>query len=152
MLNNLSKQIRECLDHAEDCARKGAAQTDPKLKADFLDMERRWLKLAASYEFSQRLGGFSNRAERQTNKSRRQRSASITAFLRDQQFDLETIEAMGTAFATTCRALGLGNQDDAMTTFPLSIWLNAGIKIRRRCIWPRSRNLSPIRSNPNCSL
>jgi hypothetical protein len=116
MLNNLSKQIRECLDHAEDCARKGAAQTDPKLKADFLDMERRWLKLAASYEFSQRLGGFSNRAERQTNKSRRQRSASITAFLRDQQFDLETIEAMGTAFATTCRALGLGNQDDAMTT------------------------------------
>jgi hypothetical protein len=46
MLNNLSKQIRECLDHAENCARQAAAQTDPKLKEDFLDMERHWLVLA----------------------------------------------------------------------------------------------------------
>jgi hypothetical protein len=43
MLNNLSKQIHECLQHADDCARQAAAQTDPKLKQDFLDMERRWL-------------------------------------------------------------------------------------------------------------
>ncbi len=46
MLNNQSEQIRECLQHAEYCARKAAAQTDPKLKEDFLDMERRWLFLA----------------------------------------------------------------------------------------------------------
>jgi hypothetical protein len=39
MLNNLSKQIRECYRHAEDCARQAAAQTDPKLKGDLLDME-----------------------------------------------------------------------------------------------------------------
>jgi hypothetical protein len=43
MLNNLSQQIRECYAHAEECARKAAAQTDPRLKQDFLDMERRWL-------------------------------------------------------------------------------------------------------------
>jgi hypothetical protein len=41
MLNNLSRQIGECLQHAEDCARQAAAQSCPKLKADFLDMERR---------------------------------------------------------------------------------------------------------------
>jgi hypothetical protein len=55
VLNNLSEQVRECLQHAEHCARQAAAQTDPKLKQDFLVMERRWLFLARSYEFSERL-------------------------------------------------------------------------------------------------
>jgi hypothetical protein len=55
VLNNLSGNIRECLQHAEHCALKAAAQTDPKLKQDFLDMERRWLSLARSYEFSGRI-------------------------------------------------------------------------------------------------
>ncbi len=59
MLNNLSAQIRECLRHAEDCARQAAAQSCPKLKEDFLDMERRWLFLARSYEFTEQLTDFS---------------------------------------------------------------------------------------------
>jgi hypothetical protein len=66
MLNNLSEQIRECLQHAEDCARQAAAQTCPTLKADFLDMERRWLFLARSYEFSERVGTFSAKTNRRT--------------------------------------------------------------------------------------
>jgi hypothetical protein len=49
MLSNLSEEVRECLEHAEDCARQAAAQTDPKLKQDFLVMERRWRFLARSY-------------------------------------------------------------------------------------------------------
>jgi hypothetical protein len=53
-------KIRDCLQHAEDCARQADAQTDPTLKQDFLDTERRWLLLARSYEFTQRLGDFSN--------------------------------------------------------------------------------------------
>ncbi len=117
MLNSLSKQIRECLDHAEDCGRKAAALTDPKLKEDFLDMERRWLALAQSYEFTQRLGDFSNEAKRQADKLDAQRSAPITPFLRNQAFEPETVEAMEKAFATTCKALGLCNRDDAMTKF-----------------------------------
>jgi hypothetical protein len=36
-------------------ARQAAAQTDPQLKEDFLDMERRWESLARSYEFTARL-------------------------------------------------------------------------------------------------
>jgi hypothetical protein len=58
VLNNLSEQVRECLQHAEDCARQAAAQACPKLKEDFLDLERRWLALARSYEFSDRLSDF----------------------------------------------------------------------------------------------
>ena len=55
MLNNLSGNIRECFQHAEDCARKAAAQPDPKVRQDFLDMEQRWLSLARSYEFTERI-------------------------------------------------------------------------------------------------
>jgi hypothetical protein len=55
MLDSLTEHIRECRRHAEDCARKAAAQTDPRLKQDFLDMERRWLLLARSYEFTEQL-------------------------------------------------------------------------------------------------
>jgi hypothetical protein len=31
MLNNFSEEIRECLQHAVDCARQAAAQNDPKI-------------------------------------------------------------------------------------------------------------------------
>ena len=68
MLNNLSEQIRECLQHAEDCALKAAAQFDPNLKDDFLTTAQRWLFLARSYEFTERLDDFSNEAKRNVDK------------------------------------------------------------------------------------
>jgi hypothetical protein len=40
------------------CASSGQAKL-PKLKADFLDMERRWLFLARSYELTERVSAFS---------------------------------------------------------------------------------------------
>jgi hypothetical protein len=63
VLNNLSEEVRECLHHAEDCARKAAAQIDPKLKQDFLQLERSWLSLARSYGFTERLTTFSGEKE-----------------------------------------------------------------------------------------
>ena len=57
MLNDLSEQIRECLLHAEGCARKAAEQTDPNLKQDFLELEASWLFLARSLKFNERQGG-----------------------------------------------------------------------------------------------
>jgi len=59
MLVSLSDQVRECLGHAEGCARQAAAQTDPGLRQFFLDMEVRWLKLARGYELTERLADFS---------------------------------------------------------------------------------------------
>jgi hypothetical protein len=64
MLKSLSEEIRECYRRAEDCARKAAAETDPKLKADFLDLERRWVLLAQSHEFTERLNDFSDETKR----------------------------------------------------------------------------------------
>ena len=65
MLNNLSKKVRECLEHAEHCARQAAAQTRPERKVDFLDLERRWLALARSYDFTERLDNFCSETKRQ---------------------------------------------------------------------------------------
>ena len=60
MLQNLSQQIRECYQHTEDCRMKAVAQADPELRKDFLELERRWLKLARSYELAERLAKLPN--------------------------------------------------------------------------------------------
>jgi hypothetical protein len=64
MPNNLDQQIGECLRHAQDCARLAAAQTCPKLKQEFLDMERRWLFLARGYEFTEGVTDFFEEPDR----------------------------------------------------------------------------------------
>jgi hypothetical protein len=60
MLESVSELICECRQHAEDCAQKAAASTDPRLKQEFLDMEQRWLRLMRSYEFTERLNDLSD--------------------------------------------------------------------------------------------
>jgi hypothetical protein len=68
VLKNLSGEIRERYRHAEDCARQAAAQSCPKLKEDFLVLERRWLFLARSYELTERLCDFSDETKRNVDK------------------------------------------------------------------------------------
>jgi hypothetical protein len=58
MLQNLSKDIRECYLLAEQSRRLAEAALTPSAKKDFLDMERRWLSLAHSYEFAERLSDY----------------------------------------------------------------------------------------------
>jgi hypothetical protein len=40
MSNNLSEQIREWDEQAVQCARQADAQTDPKVKQQFLELKR----------------------------------------------------------------------------------------------------------------
>jgi hypothetical protein len=68
VLNNLSEEIRECYQHAEDCARKAAAQSCPKTKQEFLELEQRWLYLARSYEFTERLTDLCVETKRNVDK------------------------------------------------------------------------------------
>ena len=49
----MSEQIRECYVHADQCARHAKEVRDPTLREAFLDCERRWRKLARSYEISE---------------------------------------------------------------------------------------------------
>ena len=55
MLPNETEEVRECLRRAEECSRQAKAQFDTKFRQAFLDLEQRWLRLARSYEFSERL-------------------------------------------------------------------------------------------------
>jgi hypothetical protein len=59
VLDNVSKQIRECLEHAEECAQNAAELPNGSpFRQDFLQLEKRWLELARSIEFGEQLGSF----------------------------------------------------------------------------------------------
>jgi hypothetical protein len=58
VLDNVSKQIRECLEHAGECAQKAAELPNGSpFRQDFLQLEKRWLELARSIEFGEQLEG-----------------------------------------------------------------------------------------------
>ena len=61
MLFKLSEDIAECYRHAEEARRKAGEAADPSIKSDFYDLERRWLFLAHSYQFTERLSEFQKR-------------------------------------------------------------------------------------------
>ena len=58
MLQTLDSEISECYLHAAKCSCSAAQSRDPLTKQDFLDMQRRWLCLAHSYEFAELLWNF----------------------------------------------------------------------------------------------
>jgi PAS domain S-box-containing protein len=58
VLEQLSSQIRGCYEFAAENRAKADATKDSELRAQFLDMERRWLTLAASYRFTESLTDF----------------------------------------------------------------------------------------------
>jgi PAS domain S-box-containing protein len=58
VLQKLSEQVKACYQRALDANRKADRTGDAALKADFLEMERHWLVLAWSYQFTERLTDF----------------------------------------------------------------------------------------------
>ena len=59
MLNNPGEQIRQCLQHAEECAREAAKLPNSSpFRQDFLQLVKHWLELAGSIEFGEQLDGF----------------------------------------------------------------------------------------------
>ena len=67
MLQNVSEQVRTCLRHAEQCGYRAKIEPDPNLARDYLDIERRWLNLARSYQFSESLEVFSKHNRKRQN-------------------------------------------------------------------------------------
>ena len=55
MLESLTDEIRVCLRHAEECARKAEEASRPNTRESFLEMQRRWLRLAQRYKFAKQL-------------------------------------------------------------------------------------------------
>jgi hypothetical protein len=56
VLVRLSQRIAYCLERARACGERARAAPDSSVaREDFLDLEARWLTLARSYEFSEKL-------------------------------------------------------------------------------------------------
>jgi hypothetical protein len=49
---NPTEEIRECYRRAVECARQVAAETDPQVRQQLLELKQRWLLLARRYEFN----------------------------------------------------------------------------------------------------
>jgi len=58
MLQNLSEEIREYLSLAEECKQRSKIALSTSVIKEYLEMEQRWLNLARSYEFAERLSRF----------------------------------------------------------------------------------------------
>jgi hypothetical protein len=58
MLQNVSERVRQCYRHAEEARRRAEACDSPAMRADYLDLERRWLHLAQSHELCDRITDF----------------------------------------------------------------------------------------------
>jgi hypothetical protein len=53
-----NEQVQACYQRAHDAKRSADRIDDPASKADFLELEKHWLTLAWSYEFSEGLTDF----------------------------------------------------------------------------------------------
>jgi hypothetical protein len=69
MLQNLSREIRECLLLAEQSKRMAETALTSAAREDYLDMEQRWLSLAHSYEFAERLCNFTELFRERRNRN-----------------------------------------------------------------------------------
>jgi len=67
---SVSREATECHGQAKKCADLAQLQSDPKRRREFLEMQRRWLSLARSYEFAEQLEFLSNTEAK--NKEARQ--------------------------------------------------------------------------------
>jgi hypothetical protein len=58
MLKPLSQGHRDCLKRAAESRARAESTSDKQTKRMFLDMEQKWLRLAQSYEYVERLQKF----------------------------------------------------------------------------------------------
>ena len=58
----IESQIRNAYQHAHDCAGRAKIAATPQERSDWLFVEARWLALALSLEFTERLERFSREA------------------------------------------------------------------------------------------
>jgi hypothetical protein len=86
--NKSSEKVRECLQHADECAREAAELPNGSpSREDFLQLEKRWRQLAGGIEFGEQLNSF-------TKNSAKPRNATMLPFsyrCPDCGWDVETL-------------------------------------------------------------
>ena len=61
MLRSVSTRARQCHEWASKARQRALESTDPVSRDEYLASEARWLKLAESYELTERLTDFLNK-------------------------------------------------------------------------------------------
>jgi hypothetical protein len=64
MLQNISSQVADCYERADESRARAAAAADENEKTEYLNIERRWIMRARSYELSAHIMGFGEEAKR----------------------------------------------------------------------------------------
>jgi hypothetical protein len=134
LLHNLSEEVNQCYEHAEQCAGRARATQDEELRADYLRLAQGWLKLAQSYGLRQRLTLFTNEAAGRKN--------DLNQNTRPLAADYKRMAWQRISIAPFDRDLELAVRDGGdlrVLGFPcrriLGGWVNAATK-RRICVNP----------------
>lgn len=69
MLLKSNSSVAECRQRAAECAEHANNAGNPELGQFYLDMERRWMRLARSCEFSDNLTDMSREIDRRKNQA-----------------------------------------------------------------------------------
>jgi hypothetical protein len=69
MLLRIAEDVRQCLERAAEARERAQSQLNSECKAEFLEMERRWLHLAESYRFVAQLEDFIFESKQQMRQS-----------------------------------------------------------------------------------
>ena len=63
MLQKISHHVADCYERAGESRAKAAAAVDENDKTEYLNIERRWIMRARSYELSERITGLADEAK-----------------------------------------------------------------------------------------
>ena len=115
MLNKFSQQVKTCYRRAEEAERLAEQQTDPEFRADYLEVARRWRKLARGYELNEQAHGFiqDKREARSSGQASEGKTATIYRLLQNKPFEPENIECLVIAYEAALKFLRLSDRDDA---------------------------------------
>lgn len=61
MLEQPSKDATDCLQRAAECEAQAERTNDPEAKQSFLDLAARWRRIAATFEYIERVNRFISR-------------------------------------------------------------------------------------------
>jgi hypothetical protein len=92
VLLRVSDQISECLGQAGEAREQAHTEPDPKRKAAFLDMERRWMLLVESFRLVEQVQRFIDDGKTRVSP------ASVVDFQPRGVFDDDATRVMGEAF------------------------------------------------------
>jgi hypothetical protein len=105
----VSDKVAYCYERANECRLKAEETLNEAFRQEYLDMEDRWLLLARSYEFGDRLVDF-------TNETARRRSQVIASDAQHPSIPRVTCPECGKRMRlATIEALGKGPSDNKAT-------------------------------------